>query len=71
MLSWFCDMVCVHSGFIYSIVIILLRKFCSFDSLSCSQQFFSHVGTGLPGLNQAADKVSCSRESWLLYCSCF
>ena len=29
-----------------------------FDSYHPSQQFFSHVGTGLPGLNQhlAADK---------------
>ena len=34
-----------------------------FDSLRPSQQFFSHVGTGLPGLNQyqAEDNVSCSR----------
>ena len=32
-------------------------------SLRPNQQFFSHVGMGLPGLNQykEADKVSCSR----------
>ena len=32
--------------------------FVCFDSLLPSQQLFSHVGTGLPGLNQysAADK---------------
>ena len=37
--------------------------FACFDSLHASQQFFAHVGMGLPGLNQylAADKVSCSR----------
>ena len=37
--------------------------FVWFDSLCPSLQFFSHVGMGLPGLNQykAADKVSCSR----------
>ena len=35
---------------------------CS-DSLHPSQQFFTYVETGLPGLNQylAEDKVSCSR----------
>ena len=34
-----------------------------FDSLRTSQHFFSHVGKGLPGLNQylAEDKVSNSR----------
>ena len=34
-----------------------------FDSFCPDQQLFSHVGMGLPGLNQylAADKVSCSR----------
>ena len=34
-----------------------------FDSSCPSQQFFSHVGAGLPGLNKflAANKVSCSR----------
>ena len=33
-----------------------------FNSLHPSEQFFSHVGLGLPGLNQykAADKVFCS-----------
>ena len=33
------------------------------DSLHLSQQFFSHAGTGLPGLNQyyAVDKMSRSR----------
>ena len=41
--------------------------FCLFlcvDSLRSSQQFFSHFGTGLPGLNQykAEDKVSCPRR---------
>ena len=37
--------------------------FVWFDSLHPSQQFFSHVGTGLRGFNKhyAADKVSCSR----------
>ena len=30
-----------------------------FDSLRPSQQLFSHVRTGLPGLNQ--DKMSCSK----------
>ena len=35
----------------------------AFDSLRPSQQFFSHFGTDLPGLNQylALDKVFCSR----------
>ena len=37
--------------------------FVWFDSLLPSQQFFSYVGTGLPGLNQykASINVSCSR----------
>ena len=37
--------------------------FVWFDSLCLIQQFFSHAGTGFPGLKQyqAADKVSCSR----------
>ena len=40
----------------------MLFLFC-LDSLCASQQFFSHVGMAVPGLNQnkAADKVSCSR----------
>ena len=29
-----------------------LKNFVSFDSLCSSQQFFSYVGMGLPGLNQ-------------------
>ena len=39
------------------------RLIVCFDSLRPSQHFFSHVGKGLPGLNQyeAVDKVSCSR----------
>ena len=42
--------------------------FC-FYSLLPSQQFFSHIRTGLPGLNQyyAEDKVSSSRTQ----CSAF
>ena len=28
------------------------HNLCLFDSLCPSQQFFSYVGTGLPGLNQ-------------------
>ena len=38
-------------------------KFVSVDSFYHTQQFFSYVWTGLPGLNkyQAEDKVSCSR----------
>ena len=37
-----------------------------FDSLHPSQKYFSHVGTGLPGLKkyQAADKVSCPRTRY-------
>ena len=37
--------------------------FVCFDSLRPSQQFFSHVGTGLPGLNQylAAAEGPCLR----------
>ena len=37
--------------------------FVCFGSLPSSQQFFSHVLTGLPGFNWylAEDKVSCSR----------
>ena len=40
-----------------------MTNFALFDSLRPSQQFFSHVGMGLPGLNQyeGEDKVSCSR----------
>ena len=36
--------------------------FCLFDSLRPSQQSFSYVGTGLPGLNQyyARINVTCS-----------
>ena len=30
-----------------------------FDSLCPSQQFFSYVGTGLPGLNQYYARISC------------
>ena len=49
-----------------NILVLHLGKvllFICFDSLHPSQQFFSHVGTSLPGLNQyeAVDKVSCSR----------
>ena len=42
-------------------VIILLVV--GFDSLCPSQQFFSYVGTGLPGLNQYKVRInfSCSR----------
>ena len=44
---------------------VLLQTVCFvwFDSLCPSQQFFSYVGTGLPGLNQyqARINVSCSR----------
>ena len=38
-------------------------SFVRFDSLHSSQHFFSHVRTGLSGLNQykAEDKMSCSR----------
>ena len=41
----------------------ILSMLFAFDSLHPSQQFFSHAGTGLPGLNQylAQDKVFCSR----------
>ena len=41
-----------------------LQRFAWFDSLHPCQLFFSHVETGLPGLNQysAADKVSCLRK---------
>ena len=41
----------------------ILVIFVCFDSLCPSQEFFSYVGTGLPGLNQysARIKVSCSR----------
>ena len=43
--------------------------FVWFDYFCPSQQYFSHVGTGLPGLNQhsAADKVSCSRVQHSAY----
>ena len=43
--------------------IIYLTFFLWVDSLLPSQQFFSHVRTGLHGLNQywAEDKVTCSR----------
>ena len=34
------------------ILIKMLCLFVSFDSLHTSQQLFSHVRTGLPGLNQ-------------------
>ena len=36
--------------------IILMGKFVVFDSLHLSQQFFSYVATGLPGLNQLLSK---------------
>ena len=55
------------TGTLQGILIKLLRSvgriFAWFDSLHHSQQCFSQVGTGLPGLNQykAKDKVSCSR----------
>ena len=41
-----------------------------FDSLLPSQQFFNHVGMGLPGLSQysAEDKVSCSRIKDTMQC---
>ena len=50
--------------FIYKYFACLyLWWFVCFNTLCPSQQFFSHVGTGLPGLNhyKAEDKVSCSR----------
>ena len=47
------------------IIKLVLRNmlFCLYDFLCPNQQFFSYVGTGLPGLNQyyAGINVSCSR----------
>ena len=42
---------------------LVLGGACLFDSLHPSQQSFSYVGTGPPGLNQYLEKinVSCSR----------
>ena len=41
----------------------MISRACGNPVNSPSQQFFSHVRTGLPGLNQhfAVNKVSCSR----------
>ena len=36
------------------IKVFIVCLFVSFDSVRSSQQFFSYVGTGLPGLNQVA-----------------
>ena len=43
----------------------MLYLFVRFDSLHPSQQFFTRVRTGLPGLNQyyTKDKVSCSKDT--------
>ena len=46
------------------LVLFRLVLFVCFDSKRSSHECFSHVGTGIPGMNQylADDKVSCSRK---------
>ena len=46
-----------------NVFIMLANVVVFFNSLHLSQQFFSHVWTGIPGFNQylAEDKVSCSK----------
>ena len=47
-----------------SVVCLFVCLFVCFDSLHPSQQFYSHVRTGLPGFNHAVhakEKVTCSR----------
>ena len=51
---------CRYGGFYMSAPLVALFVcFCLFDSLRPSQQSFSYVGTGLPGLTSTKQGLMC------------
>ena len=46
------NMIHVHCNFLLERIFDICKMFTCFDTLHPSQQFFSHVWMGLPGLNQ-------------------